>query len=281
MGKTETIIIVAIIIIILACLWWNSGTVAESFMTNGIKGPQMLISDNGTSNGVSNGALNGVLNGNDNENTNGGDNDNNGKCDNDEESDVVVDDKDELVLDDGVVTYDEFSKEADDVIRKKYMTRNHAKDGKYKHINYAQGKRGGSYSQAVDYIDESNDLLQTGYMANDQFVGMDDTKGQYAPYKAECKKVDKYKASEIFNSKNYLPNEKSINPEWWDIVPDAIDVKNRNLINVSKAIGIDTIGTSLRNPSYDIRGSPPCPKFVISPWLQSTIEPDTNLKSLC
>ena len=64
-------------------------------------------------------------------------------------------------------------------------------------------------------------------------------------------------------------------------MPDAISVKNRHLINISKPIGVNTIGTSLRNPSHDIRGTPSCPKFVISPWLQSSIEPDHNLKGLC
>jgi len=123
--------------------------------------------------------------------------------------------------------------------------------------------------------------MKSGYSENDQFMGNDEGNAQYAPYKPEKKKIDKFKASEIFNSQNYLPNEKSVNPDWFDVVPDAISVKNRHLINVSKPMGINTIGTSLRNPSYDIRGSPPNPKFVISPWLQSTIEPDNNFKSLC
>lgn len=176
---------------------------------------------------------------------------------------------------------DEYKSTTDPTLQRKFRTRNHATDCNYKYGSYLFGKRSGYSDGALNYIDESNDLLQPGYTTNDQFVGQDETDGQYAPYKPERKCVNKYKTSEIFNSQNYLPSEKSINPEWFDIVPEPISVKNRHLINVSKPIGINTIGSSLRNPSYDIRGSPPCPKFVISPWMQSTIEPDTNLKSLC
>ena len=64
-------------------------------------------------------------------------------------------------------------------------------------------------------------------------------------------------------------------------MPEAISVKNRHLINVTRAVGINTVGTSHKNGSYDLRGNPPCPKFVVSPWLQSSIEPDLNIKGLC
>lgn len=30
--------------------------------------------------------------------------------------------------------------------------------------------------------------------------------------------------------------------------------------------GINTIGSSLKNPTYDIRGNIPNPKFAVSPW---------------
>lgn len=93
------------------------------------------------------------------------------------------------------------------------------------------------------------------------------------PCKSEYKCLNKYKTNDIFNSQDYLPSANSF-PDWFDILPESIIVKN-------KPIGINTIGSSLKTPTYDIQGPPPCPKFVISPWLHSTIEPDTNFKSLC
>lgn len=46
-------------------------------------------------------------------------------------------------------------------------------------------------------------------------------------------------------------------------------------------IGIDTVGQSRKNATYDLRTAPPNPKFVVSPWSNSTIEPDYNTKPLC
>jgi len=46
-------------------------------------------------------------------------------------------------------------------------------------------------------------------------------------------------------------------------------------------LGIDTVGQSRKNASYDIREAPPNPKFSIGPWNNTTIEPDYNIKSLC
>jgi len=84
-----------------------------------------------------------------------------------------------------------------------------------------------------------------------------------------------------YNSKNYLPQE--INKDWFetDLSNAKHDVNNDKLINTDKfSIGINTVGQSLKNPSYDIRGTVPCPKITVSPWMQSTIEPDFNIASL-
>ena len=65
-------------------------------------------------------------------------------------------------------------------------------------------------------------------------------------------------------------------PDCFD-VSDYINAKNRHLINVSKPIapiGVNTICSTSGN--YDIKGIPPNPKFVVSPWINSTIEPDTD-----
>ena len=44
---------------------------------------------------------------------------------------------------------------------------------------------------------------------------------------------------------------------------------------------INTVGQSLKNGSHDIRGTIPNPKFSVSPWNNSTYEPDYNIKPLC
>ena len=45
-------------------------------------------------------------------------------------------------------------------------------------------------------------------------------------------------------------------------------------------MGIDTVGTSLRNANLQIRSEPANPQVKVSPWQQTTIEPDTNRRPL-
>jgi hypothetical protein len=85
-----------------------------------------------------------------------------------------------------------------------------------------------------------------------------------------------------YNAKDFLP--KDINDEWFetDFSLAKYQLNDDKLINTDRyIIGINTVGQSLKNPSYDIRGTIPNPKFTVSPWMQSTYEPDFNLKPLC
>jgi len=84
-----------------------------------------------------------------------------------------------------------------------------------------------------------------------------------------------------FKSSELLPNE--VNKDWFetDFSHAQVNVNNDNLVVTDKyVIGVNTVGQSLKNPSYDLRSAPPCPKFTVSPWNQSTIEPDFNIKSV-
>jgi len=77
-----------------------------------------------------------------------------------------------------------------------------------------------------------------------------------------------------------------MNSGWFNSPYDRgaqLEIENGNLLASASSqakIGIDTIGQSLRNASYDIRGSVPTPKFDVGPFNNSTIEYDYNIKSL-
>ena len=84
-----------------------------------------------------------------------------------------------------------------------------------------------------------------------------------------------------FNNADLLP--KDINNDWFqtDFSNARIKIGQDNLINSDKyVIGVNTVGSSHKNPSYDIRPQPPCPKIAVSPWMNSTIDPDYNIKPL-
>jgi hypothetical protein len=47
-----------------------------------------------------------------------------------------------------------------------------------------------------------------------------------------------------------------------------------NLLKAGYNIGIDTVGSSLRNGNLQVRSEPPNPTTIVSPWMNTTIEPD-------
>lgn len=84
-----------------------------------------------------------------------------------------------------------------------------------------------------------------------------------------------------YDSAQYLPQE--VNDEWFKTdFTVAQKVGNDKLINADKyVVGVDTVGQSLKNASHDLRGTIANPKYNVSPWLNSTYEPDYNIKPLC
>jgi uncharacterized protein YjbI with pentapeptide repeats len=70
---------------------------------------------------------------------------------------------------------------------------------------------------------------------------------------------------------------KDVNSEWSNINPANADLKNINLLSAGQLIGINTVGSSLRNPNLQERSEPVIPKTNIGPWNNSTIDAD-NLR---
>lgn len=76
-----------------------------------------------------------------------------------------------------------------------------------------------------------------------------------------------------------LPNDP--NSKWAQVNPQgAGDIAGKNFLNAGALIGVNTVGQSLRNASWDLRSEPPNPQVNVSPWLNSTIEPDVNRRVL-
>jgi len=73
---------------------------------------------------------------------------------------------------------------------------------------------------------------------------------------------------------------KDMNSDWSNINPANADLKNINLLSAGQLIGINTVGSSLRNPSLQERSEPIIPKSNIGPWNQSTIDADTLRRPL-
>ena len=71
------------------------------------------------------------------------------------------------------------------------------------------------------------------------------------------------------------------NNEWAKLNPTGVgDLNNVNLLKAGYHTGIDTVGSSLRNANLQVRSEPPNPTEKVSPWGNTTIEPDTMRPSL-
>lgn len=167
--------------------------------------------------------------------------------------------------------------------KSKFQTRNMA-HGDYKSSSYSAGRRGSlGCSGWNQYFDNNNNVIGNSLTGeNDKFLPVDESNNGYAAYrssdKAKCGSNQDCEPHDLHDIEKYLPQE--VNDDWFEVQPEPISVKNRHLINITKPIGVNTIGTSKKIASYDIRGRPMCPKFVVSPWLGSSVEPDNNLKPL-
>lgn len=141
--------------------------------------------------------------------------------------------------------------------------------------------------------DPATNLLKTMPDNVNKFEGNEDNNSQAAdlnaafssplPVGAQPDQVDLNKNNlKNYNSKDFLPKE--VQGEWFDtdFSLAKFDINDDALINTERfTIGINTVGQSLKNASHDVRGTIPNPKYTVSPWNNSTYEPDFNLKPLC
>ena len=101
---------------------------------------------------------------------------------------------------------------------------------------------------------------------NDQYADVNENGVQTQGLPPSCN-------SGVAGPSELLPKDQ--NNEWARLNPNGEnDLKNINLLKAGFHHGIDTVGTTLRNANLQIRSEPPNPVDKVSPWMNSTIEPD-------
>ena len=83
---------------------------------------------------------------------------------------------------------------------------------------------------------------------------------------------------DVLNPDELLPL--GLAPNNWDTPANPGGIDGPNFLNPEHLVGINTVGQSLRNANRQLRSEPPNPQVKVSPWLQTTIEPDTNRRPL-
>ena len=93
--------------------------------------------------------------------------------------------------------------------------------------------------------------------------------GNQAP--KDCYPRDQLAPSEL------LPGDS--NSKWAQVNPSGQgDLKDQNFLNAGHHLGVNTVGQTLRNANLQLRSDPPNPQVSVGPWMQTTIEADTNRK---
>jgi len=157
----------------------------------------------------------------------------------------------------------------DNVSRRKMTSRNSAQE-EYKDSSFLKGKRGGKSSNLDKFFEETHPFDEQN---RGNFVGDDAGSGDLAPYVPGKKR--KMTEEDKFNSKELLPSE--TNKDWFEDV-QTTSIKNPHMINIYRPVGVDSVTSSLRNASRDIRGAEPTPRTFVSPWNMSSIEADRNIR---
>ncbi len=138
-----------------------------------------------------------------------------------------------------------------------------------------------SVSGAVPNMFASNGVVhpeENEYVAAAPSNGVDATEGfenlapSPMPFAGAEKPANCYPKNQL-TPQELLPNDP--NSKWAQVNPmGAGDIAGKNFLNSGALIGVDTVGQSNRNASWDIRSIPANPQVQVSPWMQSTIEPD-------
>lgn len=82
---------------------------------------------------------------------------------------------------------------------------------------------------------------------------------------------------EQLTAKELLPTNES--STWAQVNPDGMgSLKDKNFLQAGHHIGINTVGQTLRNANLQLRSEPANPQVTVSPWMQTTINPDMNRK---
>ena len=90
---------------------------------------------------------------------------------------------------------------------------------------------------------------------------------------SECYPKDSLHSAEL------LPQD--ANSLWAQVNPSGQgSLADQNFLTAGFHIGINTVGQTLRNANRQLRSEPLNPQVKVSPWLQTTIEPDINRRPL-
>jgi hypothetical protein len=158
----------------------------------------------------------------------------------------------------------------DERLKNKMKSRN-SSTSDYKSSNYKMGKRGNGSN--LDHFFNDNGPFASN--AGSSYSGVDNNQNQYASFNSSGN--GKLSEEDKFDADKLLPQEK--NNDWFNDPHESTSVKSSHLINIYRPVAVNTVQVSRKNATHDIRGEPANPKLPVSPWQNSSYQPDTNIRS--
>lgn len=109
---------------------------------------------------------------------------------------------------------------------------------------------------------------------------MDINTEEDVPQIAEAQLLQEREEHQDLEPQELLPKDE--NTIWDQVNPSSGKgtVAFKNFLEAGNMFGVDTQGSTLRNANQSIRSEPLIKQFEVSPWSQSTIDPDIYRKPL-
>ena len=97
---------------------------------------------------------------------------------------------------------------------------------------------------------------------------------------ADNREAQRLRQASCFPKEQLLPEEllpQDNSSTWAQVNPQGMgSLKDKSFLQAGHNIGINTVGQTLRNANLQLRSEPSNPQVVVSPWVNSSIQPDTN-----
>lgn len=108
--------------------------------------------------------------------------------------------------------------------------------------------------------------------------------GDYQHVGKHNEKVHDNMPKDCFPKDQLAPSEllpANTQSQWSNVNPSGKgNLGDQNFLSAGYHFGTDTVGQSLRNANRQLRSEPANPQVKVSPWMQTTIEPDINRRPL-
>jgi len=139
--------------------------------------------------------------------------------------------------------------------------------------NFSYGMDGSASGQGNPMM-EKIEMLKKGKLVGEDAVEHFSNNDTYSEERNHTSfPKEQLKAEELLPQDNYSL--------WAQVNPSGEgSLKDRNFLQSGYHIGINTVGQTLRNANLQLRSEPPCPQIKVSPWLQSSIEPDVSRRPM-